>query len=317
MSSADRYQQLARPAASAAIVLSLGAVCLLVYFCLMQPALSTAAAYVPDTGTQSAWPSGVRQDETGWTIFRSLGSSSGVSIAAVAGGPLAQRFRLAGIFVWTTENGEMVRKAILDNLQTRQENIGAEGDVVDGAQIVRVLEKSIILREGGREEELALSYLRLADGAVQVTTAKPIAVPTAAPEADRIISTNQFGAQVGETRWVMNREGLISYIQELSDNPARMEKLFDSMVPAWDTGPDGRRTIGGYRLHMVGEQDFYKAVGLQEGDVVKKVNDTQLASQRQCMWWIDQFRQNKQNAFVLDVDRGGTATRLEYMVKTP
>lgn len=231
---------------------------------------------------------------------------------------LSQRFRLAGVYCWSpseTNAEHEVRKAIIDNLQTKpvKESVVVEGDMLDTVLVAKVLEKSVVLREGAVEEELFLTY-----AAGSGTGAVASATITGGSDdgvQGKAVFTNRFGAYMGEGRWIMNRDGLLSYVQEMIDSPARAYKLFESMAPVYGRGRDGRRVVEAYRLKVTGEKDFYDAVGLNEGDIVRKVNGERVTSQTMAMRWIDSFRAGKESAFVMDIERSGTPMRLEYMIR--
>ncbi|MEI6808516.1 MAG: hypothetical protein WCN95_07315 [bacterium] len=245
-----------------------------------------------------------------WSIFRNIRSTAGNMSS------LAQRFRLAGIFCWTpTETGSTgtVRKAIIDNMQVKpmKEVVAIEGDTIDGIVVTRIFEKSIILRDGSLEEELFLAFA----GAGTGTVASASSDGSPSGSLGKAVYTNRFGAYMGDSRWVMNRDGLLAYAQELTDSPARAEKLFESMAPVYGQGPGGRRVVEAYKLKVTGEKEFYDAVGLVEGDVVRKVNGEPVTSKRRAMQWINSFRSGSESAFLMDIERDGKPVKLEYMMR--
>ena len=255
------------------------------------------------------WPDVPSLKECDWSLFRNVR----ISGSASAGGALAQRYRLAGTYILTVpEAGTPFRKAIIDNMQTKVESIVAEGERLDNVEVVQVLEDSVILRENGIQVQLSLMYTKNT-GATGNQSAKL----GTATGGNTPVSTNAFGAYMGEGRWVMNRDSFLQYIEGIKENPTRMSQLFDSMVPVYDNngGQGGRRRVGGYRLQMAGEQAFYQQVGLQEGDVVRRVNELPMSSEQRAMYLINQFRENKANTFIMDIERGGKPMRLEYIVR--
>ena len=270
-------------------------------------ASATAGATPPRSGGLE-WQAPASFAETEWLVFRS-GATDGAAASSGKNESLAQRFRLAGTFVWMPNAGTVRRKAILDSLSSRQQLIVREGDQAEGADVLHIYDNSVVLRSEGREEQLWIQYTR----APSSTGSVGMAVGGMGADG-RPLASSRFGNQVGETRWVMGRDKLMGYIQEMLENPVRMGKLFDSMVPVFDTNADGSRRVAGYRLQVVGEGDFYSATGLTEGDVVRRVNTMPISSKQRAMYWIDQFRSNRENAFVLDIERGGKPMRIEYLV---
>ncbi len=264
-----------------------------------------------------SWPTAVSVgDAKLWSVFspqQQAGSRHSGDGAAQAGS-LASRFRLAGTFFWSgKDNSVTVRKAIIDNLETKEGHIVAEGSFMGDVEVVRVLKDSVLLRANGREEELRLSYIPVAPKQANAATSNEW---LKLAENETVMSTNLYGAQVGDNRWVMSREKFEEYCVQMEEHPARLAALFDSMQPVYETDPNtAARRITGYKLQMQGEQEFYGAVGLKEGDVVTGVNMMPMTSKRRAMFWIDQFRQGQVNSFMFDVIRDGKPTQLQYMIR--
>lgn len=308
MSSAVRYYRLMRRVALVVFAACVAIVVLLLFGMSNLPSNREASRDVPVV--QRLWCNVASLTGADWTLFRNIRGGTSSSL-----GSLAQRFRLAGIFCWSAgeiENDTSVRKAIIDNLRTKQEYVASEGEVLDGVTVSKILEKSVVLSEGASEEELSMAYAGAGTGAV-ASVSSTGTVDTVAGE--KIISTNRFGAYVGDNRWILSRTSLLSYVEELKESPTRVSQLFDSMEPVYVTASDGRRLVDSYALHVVGEKEFYDSVGLQEGDVVRRVNTMPVTSKRRAMFWIDEFRAGRANAFVMDVERNGNPVRIEYMMR--
>lgn len=254
---------------------------------------------------QARWPRSKVPDSAVWQTL-----APGVAPAAAVG-PLAGRFRLAGTFFVQGAGGDgagAVRKAILDDTKARQQMLLSEGDLVDGIQVARIADDHVQLRAGAAEETIWLSFL----GAGGAATSAPVEVAssgvTVAGEAT--LESNRFGRRVGRNRWVLQREELVRYYQELLDDPERVAALYVSMKPDYRD-----QAIAGYRLDVAGEQDFFTAVGMQQGDVVRKVNSMLMTSQKRAEYFIGEFMKNRVNAFVLDVEREGKPEQLIYLIR--
>ncbi|MCE9615607.1 MAG: hypothetical protein K8T26_15170 [Lentisphaerae bacterium] len=234
-----------------------------------------------------------------WSIFRGR-----VGSGAPADSALSQRFRLAGTFFELAAGGEDDRVAILDDLAQDRQLLVREKDDVDGVLVVQIQRDRVILRDGdGKEAELTLTFTG-GSGAAGGAGGKGAA--DGAPPAGRF-----GGNRVGEGRWTFNRAALLRYYQDLRDQPERLVQLFDSLKPVYTA--DNR--ISGYRLGVEGEREFFDAVGLSEGDVVRRVNNVEMTNRRRAEFFVSQFVRNDANAFVLDVERGGTTNRLVYEVR--
>lgn len=246
------------------------------------------------------WTSGEAPLASAWAVFRG-GQGSGPVVA----GPLAKRFRLAGtffVFGGAESPGEESRKAVLDDLEKRDQHLVSEGDTVDDVRVLRVLPDRVVLAGGGQEEELWLGFQGAAPAA-------PAPAPVA-PADTAALEVNRFGKRVGESRWVVSRDALMGYYKELLDDPERIAALYVSMKPDYKNGK-----IAGYHVDIEGENDFFKAAGLQQGDIVRKVNSMNMTSQSRAEYFIGEFVKNRLNAVVIDLERDGQPKKLIYMVR--
>ncbi len=266
----------------------------------------------PSTATQEtaaapAWPEVEEPPAEIWSIF----SSSQPERGGPPAGPLGQRFRLAGTFFAFTEqtasNDGSERRAIIDDLGTRQQYLVQEGEIFEEVQVVRILNDRVLVRSEGKEEELWLSFAGEKKSAPASAGTQTMVQVVGDEEA---LETGRFGKRVAENRWVFQREALLGYYQELLDDPERMAAIFLSMKPDYQEGG-----IAGYHLDQEGEQNFFKDVGLQQGDVVRKVNSMRMTSQARAEYFIKEFMQNRISAVVLEIERDGDPQKLIYLFR--
>ena len=263
----------------------------------------TLAAGAGDAAPVEAfrWP---LVDAGKWNLFR----SGAPQVQAAPAGALAARYRLAGVFLVLSDSGRSGaenRCAILDDLQAKQQYLALEEEWIGPVQVKRVESESVVLSDGTREELLMLAASTL-PGQGPATTGAPAA------EAVQILETNRFGNRIGDTRWEFSRQAILDYYQEMMDNPERLAALFMAM----EADRDAEGKVAGYRLNMdVGEKEFYTQVGLQQGDVVRKVNSMRMTSQRRAEYFIGEFVQGRLGAVVFDIERNGEQKKLVYLIK--
>ena len=253
------------------------------------------------------WPTPVAESTSVWSVLQ--GSSSGTT--ATEANPLAARFRLAGTFFIYAVDGnpdDNSRCAIIDALAANQQSIVREGDRLEEFEVVQVLPDRVRLRSAQGEVVLLLSY---ADTAPQLAVAAPAAEPKPVAMEDMpALETSRFGKRVGENRWVFRREELLAYYREVLDEPERIAALYTSLKPDYqDT------EIAGYRLGTDGEAEFFKAVGLQENDAIRKVNSMRMVSQRRAEYFLSEFLKDRVSALVLDIEREGKPEKLIYLIR--
>jgi type II secretory pathway component PulC len=216
---------------------------------------------------------------------------------------LSRRFRLAGTFFAYGSGGGDTRKAVLHDLQAAVQLIVGERGRIGDVEVVRILDDRVILRRGVEEAELWLGFSRADENAAG-------AEGDGATEDDA--SKNAFGGRkTGENSWVFRRDALQKYYQEVLDDPERLVRIFDSMKAV----RAANRRITGYRLDILGEGEFYHAVGMRQGDVVRKVNGMKMTSRRRAEFFIGEFARNRANVFEMEVERGGQPVKLTYQVR--
>ena len=237
-----------------------------------------------------------------WSHFHGEGAPR-----AVPEGPLAERYRLAGVFrMLGGGGGDDGSCAILDDLKEHRQLLLATGEEADGLRVEEIGADYAVVGDGTRRERLSI-----APGVSGRDEGPATAVADAAP-VPSVLSTNRFGARVGETRWEVSRDAVMEYYQEMMDHPDRLVGLFNALEP--DYGDDGK--IGGYRVNTErGEADFFADVGLRQGDVVRRVNSLHMTSQKRAEYFIGEFVKGGLGAVVLDIARDGRPEKLVYLVK--
>ncbi len=224
--------------------------------------------------------------------------------------PLAERFRLAGtFFVLSAELQPSARKAVLVDKTSGLDHIVQEGELIDDAMVITVAHNHVVLQAGERRETLALAAgaaKRVVGDADQQTMAS---LETSGNGDDAV--DTRFGKRVADNRWVFQRDRLMDYYMEVMQSPRRLQQVFDSMEPLYND----HREITGYRLDIKGEQDFFEAVGLRQGDIIRHVNDMAMSNRRRAEYLIGEFVHERLNVFVIDVERADREEHLIFEVR--
>ena len=234
----------------------------------------------------------------------------------LAAAPVANPFRLAGTFLtYASSTGDVThaaaRYAILDDLSAKKQLLAHEGDTVAGGfRVAEVLSDAVVLEQGGRRLRLTRSLTPLATAAAEPGE-DPDPEKPAIPFWDQpALETNRFGKKIDENRWVLQREKVLDYYNELLERPERLVNLYRSFYPDRKNGE-----VEGFRLKFAGENDFFKAVGIQEGDTVRMVNSMKMSSQRRAEFFIGEFVRNNLQAIVFDIERDGKEQQLIYLLR--
>ena len=224
--------------------------------------------------------------------------------SGVTPGQIGQdRFRLAGTF-FIDGAGDSQRRAILDDVVKRDQYIVSEGERLEDTMVDKIFLDHVILQTPSGMKELWVEF------AVRARTVEPVTTTNQVP--DQVGATNKLGCiQIQENRWKFSRKPIMDYYQELLDEPDRMVAVFDTMKPVRDE----QNKITGYVVGLEGEKDFFAAVGLQQGDIVRSVNSFPMTNRRRAEAFIDQFLKDQLNAVVLEVERGGKTVKQVYQLQ--
>lgn len=219
------------------------------------------------------------------------------------------KFRLAGTFFMMPAPGQdpdlASRRAILDDAAANRQHIVSERQRLEDFDIVSIQSDKVLVRHHGREFELTLSFRTTGSSAAATTSSA-----ASTNDLETVLETSRFGKRVGETRWVIQKQSLVDYYKELLDNPERIASIYMSMKP---DRQDGK--VAGYRIEQAGEQDFFGAMGLQEGDTIRRVNSMRMTSQNRAEYFIGEFMKDRLGAVVLDIERNGQPQKMIYLLR--
>lgn len=229
-------------------------------------------------------------------------------------GELSKRFRLAGIIFGTQNFGAINPQAIIDDKQLVRQSVVMRGDeVVSGITVVDIKQSSIILRDAVGEEELFLEKRSTSTSTTKNETTENQAEETVISRED---AAKRFGGvEVFPGRWEFDRKVVMNYYDELMNNGERMLTIFDSMDPVYEVDEIGGRNITGYEVGVEGEQEFFIAAGLENGDIVRAVNSVPMANRRFAERFIKEFVNGQTEMFVLEVERDGKVEKKVYTIK--
>lgn len=255
---------------------------------------------VHDDSLSPVWPEPASPASCDWTIFQNRDGT-----IPMDQGSLAKRFRLAGTFFAYGGGVSESRKAILHDLAQGVQRISSEKDEIGSVRVVRIFHDRVMLRDGVNEEQLWLSFSRPKDKAPRV----PFGTGA---QGDIHGPTGRFGGKrVGEHSWVFKREVLLNYYEELRNEPERLVNVFDSLKPIYSD----LDKITGYRLGIEGEEEFFDAAGMKQGDIIRRVNSVPMTNRRRAEYFIGEFIRDRANAFVLDIERKESKQKLVYQIR--
>lgn len=277
-------------------------------FAVSDPPPSGDSISIPEVPLQ------VLFDDVAWEVLRHPHAAAPVQDL----GPLARRFRLAGTFFAFTDSdaprSDEARRAILDDLSAGRQHLVREGDRMGEVDVVAIKREYIVLRDDRGEERLYLSFQELAMPATTRVEQEEAAATPFVPlrfEDMPTLEENRFGRRIADNRWIMSRDALIEYADEIQDEPERLTALLMAMQPDFDDADQ----IQGFVLEMLGEDLLYEAAGFQEGDIVRQVNSMPMTSPARAGYFIRELLQGNISALVFDIERDGRDQKLIYLVR--
>ena len=304
----EKFEQFSNAVRIPILLLSIVVACAIVWatYNLLH---KTSEKHIPTSTRTFEFPSPEPGDPEHWNIFQSSAPEKPASAT-----DNQDRFRLVGTFFSYKDDAdrEPSRVAILDETETGAQLMVNEGDKLPGATMMRILEDRVVIRMGARDVIIKISYSGQPDKEMtESTSTNKTVAPYSTLDDFPALETSRFGKRISTNRWVMQKSELLNYYQDLLDDPERLASLYLSMKGDYNTD----RKIQGYRLQAEGEQEFFKAAGLSEGDVIRSVNSMKMTSQKRAEYFISEFVQDRVSALVFEVDRGGSTNKLIYFIR--
>ena len=185
---------------------------------------------------------------------------------------IEKRFRLAGFRLNARKPGNS--SAIIEDREAGCQWMRRKGEkIADEVSIANVGTNSVALSTPYGVYSLYLSR-KGAVGGEGVSTAESEASDFSSGAVSRLV-----GAEVAPGSWKFRRGDMMAYFNEIKVRPERIGAVFDTLAPVWYTDEnDGKQKIEGYRVEICGEEDFFKAVGFKEGDIVREVNGIRMTN---------------------------------------
>jgi general secretion pathway protein C len=160
--------------------------------------------------------------------------------------------------------------AAVEDLDTRAHEVVKVRDRLKGqAEVVRIERKRIVLRNGGRLEELALDEdtVIAAKPTGRSNARRPEARPS--PQARGRTPADRV-KRLAENRFEVDRGD----VETVTDNPAT---LFSQarILPKYEEG-----AMVGVQLNAIKSGSLFEQIGIQNGDVITQFNGIQITSQQ-------------------------------------
>ncbi|MFM8411708.1 MAG: type II secretion system protein GspC [Alphaproteobacteria bacterium] len=201
-------------------------------------------------------------------------------------------FRLVG----TGRRGGQ-RFAIVEDTAAKKQLVVGPGESLGGARIARIGWRNLVLDRGGAREVLSVTDVPVAgaDASHPVALATPGASP--AGVADDSVK------KIGDDRWMVAQAEVDESLSNLSDLITQLRA-----VPNQENG----KTTG-FKLFAIKRGSLFQKIGLENNDVVQRVNGIDLNDPTRAMALLQELQ--GQTKLSVDVVRGGEARTLTYEIR--
>lgn len=201
--------------------------------------------------------------------------------------------------------------ALVDDVQEGRQRLVKEGDRLGSFLVQNIGLDQITL---ARQEQLFVLALsgEVASASMQESQERDLKTsPPVSFEDMPALETNRFGKRIAENQWVIQREAVFNYAEEIMGNPYRAVQLYRSFSQV----AENRGDEAGFQVQMKGEQDFLTAMGLGDGDIIRRVNSMDMESQVRAEYLVREFMNSRMSAVVLDVENNGESRKQIFIVR--
>jgi len=257
---------------------------------LSRAGVSTHHAVADDAGRTKARPLADYLAIARRDLFAEVPASEPtVGGATVKSGP-------ASVQLLGTGSHGAVLYAVVEDGTAKEQKILRIGDKLGDAEVVAIGWRRMVLRRNGEEEVLVVPPNLGVGGATASTTAVTTATTTAA-DADGQIR------KIGDDRWLVAQA-------EVDHSMENLSQLFTQMraVPNMQDGK-----TNGFRLFAIRPNSLFQKIGLQNNDVVQRVNGIELTDPARAMTLLQELQGEKRLS--VDVIRGGETRTLSYEIR--
>lgn len=270
----------------------------------------SAIAPSPATGAASRAPHKARQAETVATLdMERLSRLTGIQIPAepvavrepeaptfdpdAAPTKSSLRVKLLGTLVAGDPNWSF---ASVQDMTTQRSQTYMVGDAILGAQVIEIERSRVIIVNGGRKEFI--------DGQPGDGANIPVSTPVAEPRP--AVAANTVGSGIratSENEYEVPRAEIDNTLSNL--NQVAMQAR---IVPAFKDGQ-----AQGFKLFSIRPDSIYSKIGVQNGDVIKRINGFDMNSPEKALEVYSKLKEA--NHIVIELERNGSAIRKSYNIR--
>lgn len=228
----------------------------------------------------------------------------------------ARNYRLAGTFQTYVPEGDAFREgtqlALVDDIRTARQMMVRTGERVGPFAVAEIRQDQVVLSHGNEEWVLTLPGLLATRTAAAREPGGELDDTPRRFEDMPALETTPFGHRIAENQWVISRDAIFAYADQLMADPRRAINLYRSFT---SVVPETEEDMAGFRLKMAGEREFFQSMGLADGDVIHKVNSMEMKNQERAEYLVSEFMRSRMSAVVLDIERNGQMEKKVFVIR--
>jgi type II secretory pathway component PulC len=213
---------------------------------------------------------------------------------------VAEKFRLVTVSLASDPNLSM---AFIENKTAKTQKCYHPGDdLEDGYTVSEITDKGAVVNTPTGPFLLTFGTAFLLGGSNSTAS-------NADGVGDSGALLHKFGGRrSGTNEWHFSRSAVMDYYEELKSRPERLVTVFDTMAPVYDANEH----IEGYKVDIKGEAEFFKAIGFNQGDIVREVNGIPMTNRRAAENLIRRYADDDLDFIVIQMERDGKSIQQVY-----
>ncbi|HOK80923.1 MAG TPA: type II secretion system protein N [bacterium] len=199
-------------------------------------------------------------------------------------------------------------RAIIEILSKKAETLIAEGDIIENARLVKINENNVIFYYDDKEITLNLpkpqidskSGIAVKDTSIKVATSLPSTETTLS--ATGPITSSSSSVPVPQQPKNINLNALLDQVRS---DPSVFSNI--SVTPFIEEG-----RVEGFTVNRIPEGGMYSQIGVQPGDVIKRVNGTLIDSLSKAYAVYNNIINSQTKLVTVEILRNGQPMILTY-----
>ncbi|MGB9642752.1 MAG: hypothetical protein ACP5JO_02080 [Candidatus Ratteibacteria bacterium] len=165
-------------------------------------------------------------------------------------------------------------KAIIEIVSKRSETLIVEGDIIENARLVKINENNVIFYYDDKEITLSLPKPQIDSKSMITLKDTSVKSPPILSSTETTLSATGTVTSLSSSVPIPQQPrniNLSALIDQVRNDPSAFSNI--SVTPYIEEG-----RVGGFTVNRIPEGGMYSQIGLQPGDVIKRINGTLIDS---------------------------------------